>query len=196
MGRVDTDCRASGRLRAAVRRDSRSTGDFLAHCVAAAWSSPPSRWRQASRRRAIPRSDARLPFDEPYRVAASTASVHSSCKNERRPHRSRGDDGRSRAGAFLRSNRRRQSLTSASARRRSSASSMRSFPGPTGRRRATIRCYVRSSDDNVLARAGAALEASSYRTHEFGDSVLIFSQPDSPRQDILISSTDCAGRNT
>jgi S-adenosylmethionine:tRNA ribosyltransferase-isomerase len=49
-------------------------------------------------------------------------------------------------------------------------------------------------DDYTLARAGAALEASSYRTHEFGDSVLIFSQRDSPRQDILISSTDRAGR--
>jgi S-adenosylmethionine:tRNA ribosyltransferase-isomerase len=32
--------------------------------------------------------------------------------------------------------------------------------------------------DDVLARAGAALEASNYRTHEFGDSVLIFSHQD------------------
>jgi S-adenosylmethionine:tRNA ribosyltransferase-isomerase len=31
--------------------------------------------------------------------------------------------------------------------------------------------------DDVLAQAEAALEASSYRTHEFGDSVLIFSRP-------------------
>ena len=38
------------------RRASRSTGDSSAHCVGAAWSSPPSRWRQASRRREIPRS--------------------------------------------------------------------------------------------------------------------------------------------
>ena len=31
--------------------------------------------------------------------------------------------------------------------------------------------------DEVLARAGVALEAAQYRTHEFGDSVLVFSQP-------------------
>jgi S-adenosylmethionine:tRNA ribosyltransferase-isomerase len=35
-------------------------------------------------------------------------------------------------------------------------------------------------EDDVLARAEAALEASNYRTHEFGDSVLIFSRPDEP----------------
>jgi S-adenosylmethionine:tRNA ribosyltransferase-isomerase len=32
--------------------------------------------------------------------------------------------------------------------------------------------------DDVLARAEVALEASNYRTHEFGDSVLIFSHQD------------------
>jgi S-adenosylmethionine:tRNA ribosyltransferase-isomerase len=32
--------------------------------------------------------------------------------------------------------------------------------------------------DDVLGRAAAALEASNYRTHEFGDSVLIFASMD------------------
>ena len=31
--------------------------------------------------------------------------------------------------------------------------------------------------DDVLTQAEALLEASDYRTHEFGDSVLIFSRP-------------------
>jgi S-adenosylmethionine:tRNA ribosyltransferase-isomerase len=35
--------------------------------------------------------------------------------------------------------------------------------------------------DYVLARADVALEASGYRTHEFGDSVLIFSRRKSKR---------------
>ena len=62
-------------------------------------------------------------------------------------------------------------------------------------------------DDDVLARAETALEASSYRTHEFGDSVLIFSQQDcraesksAPRGNHLPGSvsdiqraTECAG---
>ena len=29
-------------------------------------------------------------------------------------------------------------------------------------------------DDELLGRAGAALEVATYRTHEFGDSVLVF----------------------
>ena len=31
--------------------------------------------------------------------------------------------------------------------------------------------------DDVLAHAHAAMETSGYRTHEFGDSVLIFARP-------------------
>jgi S-adenosylmethionine:tRNA ribosyltransferase-isomerase len=141
-----------------------------------------------------PALDARLPFDEPYRVAASTASSI---------RRAKMSGGRIVAvGTTVV-----RSLEHSCGRTGEGVADQRIGPGTQlrvvdailsgthGPEESHYQVLRSFQDDNVLARAGAALESSSYRTHEFGDSVLIFSQPGSPRQDINYrkrsSRSDC-----
>ena len=133
-----------------------------------------------------PALDARLPFDEPYRVAASTASAIRRAKTRggrivavgttvvRALEHSGGRTGEGVADQRI----------GPDTRLRVVDAILSGTHGPDESHYQVLRAF---QDDDVLARAEAALEASSYRTHEFGDSVLIFSQPDSPRQDILSS---------
>ena len=124
-----------------------------------------------------PALDARLPFDEPYRVAATTASSI---------YRTRMNGGRIVAvGTTVV-----RALEHCGGRTGEGVSDQRIGPdtclrvvdailsgthGPEESHYQVLRAF---QDDDVLALAGTALEASSYRTHEFGDSVLIFSQRD------------------
>ena len=124
-----------------------------------------------------PALDARLPFDEPYRVAATTASSI---------RRTRMKGGRIVAvGTTVV-----RALEHSGGRTGEGVADQRIGPdtrlrvvdailsgthGPEESHYQVLRAF---QDDDVLARAETALEASSYRTHEFGDSVLIFSQPD------------------
>ena len=117
--------------------------------------------------------DARLPFDEPYRIPATTASAigRTRMKNGRvvavgttvvrALEHSAGRDGEGvadqRVGAHTR-----LSIVDAI---------LSGTHGPHESHYQLLRAF---QHDDVLARAEAALEASNYLTHEFGDSVLIF----------------------
>ena len=121
--------------------------------------------------------DARLPFDEPYRIPATTASAIRRTRMRggrivavgttvvRALEHSAGCSGEGvadqRVGAHTRLRIVDAILSGTHAPHESHYQLLRAF-----------------QDDDVLARAEAAFEASHYLTHEFGDSVLIFSRPD------------------
>jgi len=123
-----------------------------------------------------PALDARLPLDEPYRIPASTASAI---------RRTRTSGGRVVAiGTTVV-----RALEHSGGRSGDGVADQRIGPdtrlsivdailsgthGPEESHYQMLRAF---HDDDVLMQAEAALEASSYRTHEFGDSVLIFSRP-------------------
>ena len=121
--------------------------------------------------------DARLPLDEPYRIPATTASAI-------RRTRTRGGRVVAVGTTVVRA------LEHSAGRSGDGVADQR--VGPDTRLRVVdaivsgthapheshyqlLRAF---QDDDVLARAEAALETSNYLTHEFGDSVLIFSRPD------------------
>jgi S-adenosylmethionine:tRNA ribosyltransferase-isomerase len=121
-----------------------------------------------------PALDAHLPFDEPYRIPPSTASAI---------RRARTKGGRIVAvGTTVV-----RALVHSGGGPGEGVAVQRIGPGtrlgvvdallsgthePHESHYQLLRAF---QDDEVLARAEAALEASNYRTHEFGDSVLIFS---------------------
>jgi S-adenosylmethionine:tRNA ribosyltransferase-isomerase len=122
-----------------------------------------------------PALDARLPLDEPYRVAGTTASAIRRAK-------ARGGRVVAVGTTVVRA------LEHSGGHAGEGVADQRIGPGtrlrvvdailsgthePHESHYALLRAF---HDDAVLARAGAALEASSYHTHEFGDSVLIFSR--------------------
>ena len=123
-----------------------------------------------------PALDARLPFDEPYRIPAATAAailrtrtsggrvvaVGTTVVRALEHSGGRSGDGVAdqRIGPGTRLSIVDAILSGTHAPEESHYQMLRAFHG-----------------DDVLAQAEAALEASSYRTHEFGDSVLIFSRP-------------------
>jgi len=119
--------------------------------------------------------DARLPFDEPYRVPASTASAIRRAKKTggrivavgttvvRALEHSGGRPDESVADQRI----------SRSTRLWIVDAILSGTHEPHESHYQMLRAF---QDDEVLARAAAALEASNYRTHEFGDSVLIFLQ--------------------
>ena len=126
-----------------------------------------------------PELDRRLPFDEPYRIPAATAQAIASRVRARAAASSRS----ARRSCARSSTRRRASARScepatasrrsASARTRRCASSTRSSPARTSRHeplRAAAR--VRGRRD-AAPRGSRRSSARGYRTHEFGDSVLI-----------------------
>jgi S-adenosylmethionine:tRNA ribosyltransferase-isomerase len=120
-----------------------------------------------------PALDARLPFDEPYRVPAGTASAI---------HRARARGGRIVAvGTTVV-----RALSHSDGRAGEGVADQRVGPGtrlhvvdallsgthaPHESHYQVLRAF---QTDDVLARAADALETARYRTHEFGDSVLIF----------------------
>ena len=122
-----------------------------------------------------PALDARLPFDEPYRIPAATAAailrtrtsggrvvaVGTTVVRALEHSGGRSGDGVAdqRIGPDTRLSIVDAILSGTHAPEESHYQMLRAFHG-----------------DDVLAQAEAALEASSYRTHEFGDSVLIFSR--------------------
>ena len=123
-----------------------------------------------------PALDARLPFDEPYRIPVTTAAailrtrtsggrvvaVGTTVVRALEHSGGRSGDGVAdqRIGPDTRLSIVDAILSGTHAPEESHYQMLRAFHG-----------------DDVLAQAEAALEASSYRTHEFGDSVLIFSRP-------------------
>ena len=124
-----------------------------------------------------PALDARLPFDEPYRVPATTAAAMRRAKT-------RGGRIVAVGTTVVRA------LEHCYGRIGEGVADQRIGPGtrlrfvdvllsgthePHESHYQVLRAF---HGDNVLARAEAALEASDYRTHEFGDSVLIFSRWD------------------
>ena len=122
-----------------------------------------------------PALDARLPFDEPYRIPVTTAAailrtrtsggrvvaVGTTVVRALEHSGGRSGDGVAdqRIGPDTRLSIVDAILSGTHAPEESHYQMLRAFHG-----------------DDVLAQAEAALEASSYRTHEFGDSVLIFSK--------------------
>ena len=76
------------------------------------------------------------------------------------------------------------------------ASSMRSSPARTSPGAATTSCCARSLGRRVLAPPTRALERDGFRTHEFGDSMLVFADARSrPRRASLPASAACAACN-
>jgi len=119
--------------------------------------------------------DARLPLDEPYRVAATTASAI--CRAKARGGRVIAvgttvvralEHSGSHAGEGVADQR-----IGPGTRLRVVDAILSGTHEPHESHYQLLRAF---QDGAVLARAGRALEASGYRTHEFGDSVLIFSQ--------------------
>ena len=123
-----------------------------------------------------PALDARLPLDEPYRIPATTASAI---------RRTTTSGGRVVAiGTTVV-----RALEHSAGRSGNGVADQRIGPdtrlsivdailsgthGPEESHYQMLRAF---HGDDVLMRAETALEASDYRTHEFGDSVLIFSRP-------------------
>ena len=133
--------------------------------------------RPACRRPAIRQLDARLPFDEPYHLPAATVAAIQRAQ-------ARGDrvvalgttvaraleHAAARPGGLRR---RRASRPTGSVARRASRVVDALVSGthePGSSHHELLRAFVAAA---TLARVDAALESAGYRTHEFGDSVLI-----------------------
>jgi S-adenosylmethionine:tRNA ribosyltransferase-isomerase len=122
-----------------------------------------------------PALDTRLPFDEPYRLPAITASAIR--------------EARMRAGRiFAVGTTVVRALEHSGGRAGEGIANLRIGPatplrvvdailsGTHGPHESHHQVLAAFQDGDALARADAALEAANYRTHEFGDSVLIFSR--------------------
>ena len=124
-----------------------------------------------------PDLDQRLPFDEPYRIPATTAAAISSARAEGRRIIAVGTtvvrglehaaalDGVVRPGAGVADQR-----IGPGRRLRIVDALLSGTHEPGGSHYQMLRAFL---DDCTLADADAALDARGYRTHEFGDSVLI-----------------------
>ena len=124
-----------------------------------------------------PELDRRLPFDEPYRISESTASAIRRARAAgarivaigttvvRALEHAAARDGVVRAGENVANQR-----VGPSSRVCIVDAILSGTHEPDSSHYQLLRAFV---DDAVLGRASAALEASGFRTHEFGDSVLI-----------------------
>ena len=122
-----------------------------------------------------PALDTRLPFAEPYRVPSTTASAIRRKKARggrivavgttvvRALEHSAGRSGEGVANQRI----------GPDTRLRVVDAILSGTHGPQDSHHQLLRAF---ESDEVLARTDAALEASRYRTHEFGDSVLVFSR--------------------
>ena len=122
-----------------------------------------------------PALDARLPLDEPYRVPSATASAIHHAKAEHRRVVAVGttvvralEHSEGTAGERVADQR-----IGPGTRLRVVDALLSGTHEPQESHYQLLRAF---QDDRVLARAGAALETARYRTHEFGDSVLVFSR--------------------
>ena len=176
MGRVDAHRRRAGCLRAAVSelcarlgidpRDARPRIAFATITLAAGISSTGDH-----------ELDSRLPFDEPYRISRTTASAIRKTRAAggrivaigttvvRALEHAAARDGLVRAGDNVANQR-----VGASSRLRIVDAILSGTHEPDSSHYQLLRAFV---DDAVLSRTSAALEANGYRTHEFGDSVMI-----------------------
>lgn len=140
--------------------------------------------------------DARLPFDEPYRVPAATASAIDRAKAQNRRIVAVGttvvralEHSRGRAGEGIADQR-----IGPGTRLRVIDALLSGTHEPQESHYQMLRAF---QDDGVLARAGAALDAARYRTHEFGDSVLVFRRDqDLPSRESPAPPASRAGRET
>jgi len=124
-----------------------------------------------------PALDRRLPFDEPYRISESTAFAIRQTRAAggrivaigttvvRALEHAAARDGVVRAGENVANQR-----VGASSRLTIVDAILSGTHEPDSSHYQLLRAFV---DDAVLGRASAALEAGGFRTHEFGDSVLI-----------------------
>jgi S-adenosylmethionine:tRNA ribosyltransferase-isomerase len=125
--------------------------------------------------------DARLPFDEPYAIPDATAAAIARARAEDRrivaigttvvralEHAAAGD-GRVRAGEGLATER-----IGASTRLQVVDAMLSGVHEPGTSHYELLRAFV---SDEVLERASESMSALGYRTHEFGDSVLIERDP-------------------
>ncbi|HZZ34123.1 MAG TPA: S-adenosylmethionine:tRNA ribosyltransferase-isomerase [Caulobacteraceae bacterium] len=132
-----------------------------------------------------PALDARLPFDEAYRIPAGTAAAIEQARARggriiavgttivRALEHAARRDGRVRPGDGLADNR-----LGPENRLRVVDAILSGTHEPGSSHYELLRAFT---DDAVLARADAALEQHAYRTHEFGDSVLVERQAPSVR---------------
>jgi S-adenosylmethionine:tRNA ribosyltransferase-isomerase len=121
--------------------------------------------------------DARLPFDEPYRVPASTVAAIVAARRRggrvvalgttvaRALEHAASKPGGLRPGAGLATNK-----LGPSTRLRIVDALVSGTHEPGSSHHRLLRAFI---DDETLIRVDAALESAGYRTHEFGDSVLI-----------------------
>ena len=124
-----------------------------------------------------PELDRRLPFDEPYRIPATTALAIGDARARggrivavgttvvRALEHAAAADGVVHAGEGIANQHIGQS-----SRLKIVAAILSGTHEPGGSHYEMLRAFL---DDSTLADANAALEARGYRTHEFGDSVLI-----------------------
>jgi S-adenosylmethionine:tRNA ribosyltransferase-isomerase len=124
-----------------------------------------------------PELDLRLPFDEPYRIPEATASAIARTRAQggrivavgttvvRALEHAAAGDGVARAGDGVADQR-----IGRTSRLRIVDAILSGTHEPGSSHYLMLRAFV---EDATLAEAGAMLEARSYRTHEFGDSVLI-----------------------
>jgi S-adenosylmethionine:tRNA ribosyltransferase-isomerase len=124
-----------------------------------------------------PALDSRLPFDEPYRISETTACAIRQARTAggrivaigttvvRALEHAAARDGLVRAGQDVANQR-----VGAASRLRIVDAILSGTHEPDSSHYELLRAFL---DDTVLSQASAALEANGYRTHEFGDSVLI-----------------------
>ncbi|HEY3043069.1 MAG TPA: S-adenosylmethionine:tRNA ribosyltransferase-isomerase [Vicinamibacterales bacterium] len=124
-----------------------------------------------------PALDSRLPFDEPYRISEATAAAIRTARAAggrivaigttvvRALEHAAARDGLVHAGEGVANQR-----VGAASRLRIVDAILSGAHEPDSSHYQLLRAFA---DDAVLSRASAALEGTGYRTHEFGDSVLI-----------------------
>jgi S-adenosylmethionine:tRNA ribosyltransferase-isomerase len=127
-----------------------------------------------------PDLDRRLPLNEPYRITEAAASAIARAKRERRRIVAIGttvvralEHAAARSGVVRAGDGVADQRVGHHTRLRIVDAIVSGTHEPGSSHYELLRAFV---DDDTLAAAGAALEASGYRTHEFGDSVLIESR--------------------
>ena len=170
---------AAGRVRAAIGRLRRSTGACSHRCAQRGIGFATLTHAAGLSSTGDAALDARLPFDEPYHMPAATVAAIAAARERggrviaigttvvARARARRRATGRVRAGRRARDQPARRD-------RRARASSTRSSAARTSPGRATTSCCARSP---TTRRSTGSMRRSNrldgYRTHEFGDSVLV-----------------------
>jgi S-adenosylmethionine:tRNA ribosyltransferase-isomerase len=179
VGRLDGDCRTAGRIRASISRFCTGLAD------AERDAQPADRIRHADTRGRHSSTgdealDARLPFDEPYDIPGTTAHAIERARLEGRRivavgttvvralEHAAGNDGRVLQGTGLANQR-----IGPSTPLRIVNAILSGVHEPGTSHYQLLRAFA---DDTTLGRMQREMVARDYRTHEFGDSVLIEAQ--------------------